>query len=158
MPIGNRSADATRRKRLLEYDQSLVELDKLANQVMQEVSGAVRAVRLARDEIEATLNAKTASARAVQGEQRRFELGETTNDELLRAQETLATAERDYLRALLNFNLGLLSLGRAQGVLLENQGIDIIQAPSTPDHPLPLGLRLAPPREEPKKPNEEVVP
>ena len=152
MPIGNRSADATRRKRVLEYDQALVELDKLANQVMQEVSGAVRAVRLARDEIEATLNAKTASARAVQGEQRRFELGETTNDELLRAQETLATAERDYLRALLNFNLGLVSLGRSQGVLLENQGIEIVQAPSTPGHPLPLGLRMAPPKEEPKKP------
>ncbi|MCX5655349.1 MAG: TolC family protein [Planctomycetota bacterium] len=152
VPLGNRSADATRRKRLLEYDQSLVELDKLANQVMQEVNGAARAVLLARGEIEATLTAKTAAARTVQGEQRRFELGKTTNDELLRAQETLATAERDYLKALLNFNLGLVSLARAQGVLLENQGIDIFRPPSTPDHPRPLGLRLAPTRGEQKKP------
>ena len=153
VPLGNRSADATRRKRALEYDQSLVEMDKLANQVMQEVSGAARAVLLARNEIEATLTAKTAAARTVQGEQRRFELGETTNDELLRAQETLATAERDYLRALLNFNLALVSLARAQGILLENQGIEIVQAPPAPDHPRPLGLRLAPPKDEPKKPD-----
>jgi len=151
VPLGNRSADATRRKRLLEYDQSLVELDKLANQVMQEVNGAARAILLARGEIEATLTAKTAAARTVQGEQRRFELGKTTNDELLRAQETLATAERDYLKALLNFNLGLVSLARAQGVLLENQGIDIFRPPSTPEHPRPLGLRLAPARGEQKK-------
>jgi outer membrane protein TolC len=152
VPLGNRSADATRRKRLLEYDQSLIELDKLANQVMQEVNGAARAVMLARGEVEATLTAKTAAARTVQGEQRRFELGKTTNDELLRAQETLATAERDYLKALLNFNLGLVSLARAQGVLLENQGIDIFRPPSTPDHPRPLGLRLAPQKGETKKP------
>ena len=152
MPLGNRAADATRRKRLMEYDQSLVELDKLAAQVTQEVNGAARAVLLARSEVEATLTAKTASARTVQGEQRRFELGETTNDELLRAQETLATAERDYLRALLNFNLGLVSLARAQGILLEDEGIEIFQPPSTPEHPRPLGLRMAAPKDEPKKP------
>ncbi|MCX5682658.1 MAG: TolC family protein [Planctomycetota bacterium] len=151
MPLGNRSADATRRKRLLEYDQSLVEMSKLASQVIQEVNGAARAVLLARSEIEANLTAKTAAARTVQGEQRRFELGETTNDELLRAQETLATAERDYLRALMNFNLGLVSLERAQGVLLENQGIDIFQPPSSPEHPMPVGLRMAPGRAEQKK-------
>ena len=152
VPLGNRSANATRHKRILEYDQSLMELDKLASQVTQEVNGAARAVLLARSEVEATLTAKTAAARTVQGEQRRFELGETTNDELLRAQETLATAERDYFRALLNFNLGLVSLARAQGVLLENQGIEIFQPPSTEEHPRPLGLRMAPPKDEPKKP------
>jgi len=151
VPLGNRSANATRHKRILEYDQSLMELDKLASQVTQEVNGAARAVLLARSEVEATLTAKTAAARTVQGEQRRFELGESTNDELLRAQETLATAERDYFRALLNFNLGLVSLARAQGVLLENQGIEIFQPPSTEGHPRPLGLRMAP-KDEPKKP------
>jgi outer membrane protein len=152
VPLGNRSADATRRKRILEYDQSLVETSKLVAQVMQEVNGAARAVVLARGEVEATLTAKTAAAKTVHGEQRRFELGETTNDELLRAQETLTTAERDHLRALLNFNLGLVSLARAQGVLLENQGIDVFQPSSTPEHPRPVGLRMAPPRGEQKKP------
>jgi len=152
VPLGNRSADATRRKRLLEYDQSILELDRLATQVMQEVNASARAVLLAREEVEATLQAKTAAARTVQGEQRRFELGLTTNEELLRAQETLATAERDHLKALLNFNLGLVSLARAQGVLLDAQGIEIVEPPSTPDHPRPLGLRLAPPKGEAGKP------
>jgi len=152
VPLGNRAADATRRKRLLEYDQSLVELDRLAAQAMQEVNAAARAVLLAREEIEATLQAKAAAAKTVQGEQRRFELGQTTNDELLRAQETLAQAERDHLKSLLNFNLGLVSLAKAQGILLENQGIEAFQPPSTPDHPRPLGLRMAPAKDEQKKP------
>jgi len=154
VPLGNRAADATRRKRLLEYDQSLVELDRLAAQAIQEVNAAARAVMLAREEVEATLQAKAATAITVQGEQRRFELNQTTNDELLRAQETLAQAERDHLKALLNFNLGLVSLARAQGILLDNQGIEIFQPSSTPDHPRPLGLRMKPAKEDspPAKP------
>ena len=143
-PIGNRAADATHRKRLLELDQSVVDLERLADQATQEVNAAVRAVLLARQEVEATLEAKDASGRTVRGEQRRFELGEITNDELLRAQETLAKAERDYLQALLNFNLGLVSLARAEGALLESEGIQVFQSEGTPDHPQPLGLRLDP--------------
>jgi hypothetical protein len=45
-----------------------------------------------------------------------------------------------------------LSLARAQGVLLEDEGIEIFQPPSTPEHPRPLGLRMAAPKGEPKKP------
>ena len=143
-PIGNRAADATHRKRILELDQSVVDLKRLADQATQEVNASVRAVLLARQEVEATLEAKDASGRTVRGEQRRFELGEITNDELLRAQETLARAERDYLQALLNFNLGLVSLARAEGALLESEGIQVFQPEGTPDHPQPLGLRLGP--------------
>ena len=144
LPLGNRAADSSRRKRILEYDQSLVELDKTAATATQEVNTAVRAVLQAREEVEATLQGKIAAAGTVRGEQRRFELGQSTNDELLRAQETLANAERDHLRALLNFNLGLVALGRAQGTLLENQGVEIFQPEGTREHPRPVGLRPLP--------------
>jgi outer membrane protein TolC len=143
LPLGNRAAEATRRKRLLEFDQSLVELDRLAAQATQEVNAAARAVLLARDEVEAALQAKTAADRMVRGEQRRFELGQTTNDDVLRAQETLAQAERDYIKALLNFNLALVSLERAKGTLLETQGVEVFQPEAPADHPRPLGLRPA---------------
>jgi outer membrane protein TolC len=79
----------------------------------------------------------------VRGEQRRFELGQTTNDDVLRAQETLAQAERDYIKALLNFNLALVSLERAKGTLLETQGVEVFQPEAPADHPRPLGLRPA---------------
>ena len=143
-PIGNRAADAMYRKRLLELDQSVADLERLANQATQEVNASVRAVLLARQEVEATLEAKDAAGRTVRGEQQRFELGEITNDELLRAQETLARAERDYLQALLNFNLGLVSLARAEGALLDNEGIEVFQPEATPERPRPLELRLGP--------------
>jgi outer membrane protein len=146
LPIGNHAAVALYHRRQMEYDQSLVDLDRQTIQATQEVNSAVRAILLSRQEVEATLEATTAAARTVRGEQLRFELGQTTNDELLRAQETLSTAQRDHLKALLNFNLGLISLARAEGVLLESQGIEAFQPESTTDHPRPMGLQLAPSR------------
>jgi hypothetical protein len=141
LPLGNRAADATWRKMTLQYEQSLVELDQAVAKATQDVNLAVRAIQEARAEVDATLQGKIAAERTVRGERTRFELGQSTNDELLRAQETLANAERDYLRALLNFNLGLVSLARAQGTLLENQGVVIFQPEGTPNHPRPMGLK-----------------
>ncbi len=112
----------------------------------------MRAVLQARQEVEATLEATAASSRQVIGERRRYELGQTTNDELLRAQETMATARRNYLRALLNFNLGLVSLARAEGVMLESQGIEVFNPEATAGHPRPLGLRPSGPSNRCRRP------
>jgi outer membrane protein TolC len=144
VPLGNRAADALHRRRVLEYEQALVDVERQASQATQEVNTAVRAVVMSRQEVESTLEAISAASNQVHGEQRRFELGQSTSDELLRAQETLANAQRDHLKALLNFNLGLVSLARAEGVLLESQGIEVVRPQGTVDHPRPLGLRLAP--------------
>jgi outer membrane protein len=143
VPLGNRAADSTYRKRRLEYEQSLVDLDRQTIQFTQEVNTAVRAVLISRKEVESTLQAVEASSRQVRGEQRRFDLGQTTSDELLRAQETRTGAQRDYLKALLNFNLGLVSLARAEGIMLESQGIEVLEPEPAGDLPRPLGLRAA---------------
>lgn len=149
MPLGNRAADATHRRRILEYQQAVADLDRLSVQATQEVNSTVRAVLQARQEVEANLQATEAASRQVEGEQRRFDLGQTTSDELLRAQETLATAQRDYLKSLLNFNLGMVSLARAEGVILESQGIEVFNVESATRGARPLGLR---PSAEPPMP------
>jgi outer membrane protein TolC len=144
VPLGNRAANALLRRRQLEYQQSLIDVEKQAAQATTEVNTAVRAVVMSRQEVESTMEAVDASAKQVHGEQVKFELGQTTSDELLRAQETLATAQRDRLKALLNFNLGLVSLARAEGVLLDNQGIEVIRPEPNQTPPRPLGMRIAP--------------
>ena len=149
VPLGNRSAIADYQRRIIEYEQSLREANQLVDQVLGEVSAAVRAVLQGRDEIEYTYQAKVAAERLVRAEIARFELGGVSNDELLRAQDTEAATERDYLTALLNFNLSLTELGRAQGTLLEDRGIDVIWPEKRPGRPLPLGARI---EEKPAKP------
>jgi outer membrane protein TolC len=126
VPLGNRAAEAERQRRRVEYEQTLLEADRLTDQILQEVSVAVRAVQQGRDEVEYTLVAQQRARKVVDGEHVRFELGELTNEELLRAQDNLAAAERDHYLALLNFNLALTELARATGVLLEERGIEIV--------------------------------
>ena len=58
-------------------------------------------------------------------ENARFELGQKTNEELLRAQDLLAGTEQDYVRAIVNYNTSLTSLNRAKGTILKALGIAI---------------------------------
>jgi len=128
-PIGNRTAQAELRRRRIDYEQTLLQADRLTEEVLQEVSLAVRSVRQGRDEIESTLQALDAARTVLEGEHTRLELqpmDRRSNDELLRAQTELAQTRQDHLMALLNFNLALTELSRAQGTLLADQNIEVI--------------------------------
>jgi len=141
-PLGNRAARAEFRRRRIDYEQMLLEADRLTDQVLEEVSVAVRAVQRGRDEVEASLQAQEAARTVLEGEQTRMELqpmDRRTNEELLRAQAELAQARQDHLLALLNFNLALTELARAQGTLLEDLGIEVVwPEPVRPGRPAPV--------------------
>jgi outer membrane protein TolC len=142
MPIPNRDAKGDWRRRLIEYQQSLLQADQTACKAIQEVNLAVRMILAARDEVEATLKAKVAAEMTVKGEFARFELGQTSNYELLQSQDSLGSAEREYLQALLNFNLALSELSRAQGTLLDDRGIEVIWPEGRHSQILPLRVQL----------------
>jgi outer membrane protein TolC len=89
----------------------------LEDQIKREVKEALSAIKLAHDEIESTLEATEAAAKVVEGETARFELAQVTNAELLRAQDLLAGAKRRNIRAIVDYNVALAQLARAQGVL-----------------------------------------
>jgi len=155
VPLGNRSAIADYQRRLIEYEQSLREANQLVDQILAEVSTAARAVLQGRDEIEYTLQAKTSAETLVRAEFARFELGGVGNDELLRSQDTQAAAERDYLLALLNFNMALSELARAQGTLLEDRGIEVIWPEKARGRPVPMGVRIQDKPEKPAAPGDK---
>jgi outer membrane protein TolC len=138
-PLGNRIARAEYRRRRIEYEQTLLQADRLTDEVLEEVSVAVRAVQRGQAEVESTLEAHEAAQAVLSGEETRLELqpmDRRTNEELLRAQSQLAQTEQDHLLALLNFNLALTELGRARGTLLAEQRIDVVW----PDGDRPGGL------------------
>jgi len=168
MPLGNRAAQAEHQRRRVEFEKTLLEADRITDEILQEVSLAVRAVLQGRDEVEFTLAARDAARRVLHGETVRMELqpmDRRTNEELLRAQDLVAGAERDYLLSLLNFNLALTELARAQGTLVEDNDIEIVWSDTDrPGRLAPLGARLLPKADaaekapEPTKPAEEAEP
>ena len=138
-PLGNRAARAEFQRRRVDYEQVLLEADRLTDEVLEEVSVAVRAVSRGRDEVESSLQAQDAAQEVLKGEQTRMELqpmDRRTNEELLRAQSQLAQARQDHLVALLKFNLALTELARTQGTLLAEHGISLVWPEETPSRRL----------------------
>jgi outer membrane protein TolC len=124
-PLGNQAARAESTKRGLEYQQAVTEARRVKDQVANEVSLAIRDIHLASRDIPTSLRAQTAAGRVVVSENARFELGQKTNEELLRAQDLLAAAAREYAQAVLNYNIALGTLARAKGTILKDLHIKI---------------------------------
>ena len=54
----------------------------------------------------------------------RFDIGQTSNEELLRAQDLLAMTSRSYARAIADYNTTIQELTRAQGILPDGVTIE----------------------------------
>jgi len=123
-PFGNRSAQARYRKSSLERHQAAAQIERVQNQIKQDVKEVILSIRFAKGEIDSTLAAKVSAEKVVKGEFVRFEIGQTTNEELLRAQDLLAANSRNFARAVINYNVALAELARAQGVLPDGVSIE----------------------------------
>jgi outer membrane protein TolC len=124
--IGNRSAKSQYRKKSLSRKQANAQLKRVKDDIRLEVKQVLHRLETVKGEIDANQNAKTAAAKVVEGEFTRFDLGQTSNEELLRAQDLLAATSRSFARAVAEYNTTIQELARVQGVLPE--GITIEEA------------------------------
>jgi outer membrane protein TolC len=115
MPIGNHSAEAVYRKKRLGRKQASAQAERERDQIKLDVKQVVLAISYANGEINSTRLAMEAAEKVVAGEFARFDIGQTTNEELLRAQDLLAGTSRNFIRAVADYNIALAELWRAQG-------------------------------------------
>lgn len=127
VPLGNQAARAEVDKRVAAHRQAEEALVREEKRAVNEVRVAVHSLELAVEEIPAAREAVEAARTALEGEEARFELGETSNEELLRAQEFLASAERTHLQVLVDYNRALVQFARAKGTLLDDLAVSIDQ-------------------------------
>ena len=128
--IGNRSARSLYRKKSLERQQAIAQVERVRDQIQLDVKQVLLAIVLAKGEIESTRLAKEAAEKVVAAEFARFEIGETTNEELLRAQDLLAATSRNWTRAIIDYNIALAELARAQGILPQGVNIETSKWPA----------------------------
>ena len=122
--IGNRSAKSQYRKKTLSRKQADAQLKRVKDDIRLEVKQVLHRLEAVNGEIDANQNAMTAAAKVVEGEFTRFDLGQTSNEELLRAQDLLAAASRGFARAVADYNTTIQELARVQGVLPEGITIE----------------------------------
>jgi outer membrane protein len=117
-PIGNRAARGRVNAEKLGIAQALVDLKRLEQDIIVQVDNARGAVVTARQQIEATEEARRLAQESLDSGQKSLVAGTTTVYEVLELQEDLATTERAALRAIADYNKAVARYHQTTGTTL----------------------------------------
>lgn len=132
VPIGRRAASARLRRRQLEMRQLQNQFRATVETLLLEVKVAIREVETGYQELIAKYHAMRAASEEVDYIEQRWRhlAGEERSvnlylEDLLRAQERQTQAESEFLRAETTYGLSQINLKRANGTLLESEGVEV---------------------------------
>ncbi len=124
-PLGNRSARSQYNKRKIEALNAQASLKSSRQEVIISTKEAVRRVRTDFKRIETTRSARILAEQQLNAEQERLNVGLSTTRFVLDFQRDLAIAQRNELRAIIDYNKSLSNLARQKGTTLEGYGIEL---------------------------------
>ena len=125
-PIGNRGRRAAVRRARLEQSQAAMAVQRVIEDIVLDVTQAVRAMQTAYDQVAPGIKSAEASAEFHRTLQLRVEqMDQNTMNTILGAQESLAAARRSLLRAIVNYNIAVVNLERAKGTLLRYNNVTL---------------------------------
>ncbi len=125
IPIGLRSERANYAKAKYARQQAELGLEKVEQQILLEVREAVRQVNTTIARVEATRKTRELAQKRLEAEERKFDVGRSTNLEILRAQEELTRAEVRENVAITDYQISLGQLEASKGTILEYFGIAV---------------------------------
>jgi outer membrane protein TolC len=96
-------------------DQRRAEFEDQHGVVENDVRTALLDLRVAAEQVKVAEDNRQLALSTLKQSQDRFSSGVTTSVEVVQSQETLASAELDYINTLFSLNLGKISLARAMG-------------------------------------------
>jgi len=124
VPIGNRAGRGNYQRSRLNQRQAEDRLRQTKHELMLNVRLALRGVETARAMVESARRTSRLQETNVEAEERRLELGVTTSYQVLQVQEDLTNAQVQEVQALVNFEQALTDLRLAEGVLLQELGVE----------------------------------
>jgi outer membrane protein TolC len=97
-------------------------------QVATDVTNAAVSARSNVERVEAAQAARELAQKQLEAEQSKFEVGMSTNYNVIQSQRDLATAQNNELQAVLNYRKSLVELERLQQTTLQNLNVTVINA------------------------------
>jgi outer membrane protein TolC len=128
IPFRNRVAQADAARAVLEQRQLQMKLQDAKNQAVWDVSKAVSAVEQARTTLDATLKVAAVSRQVLDMQQQKFTLGTATVEDVITAQNNLATAEGNVVKNRAAYAKALIQFEQATGMLLDRNKISLDEA------------------------------
>ena len=129
IPLGFRKEMAGVRNAQLAVARERAILQEEELEVSHQVAYAIRDMESNLVIAQTNFNRRVAAAHEVEAVKAAYETGTVTLDLLLEAQRTLAEAESDYFRMLVNYNEAIAQVHYRKGSLLEYNGVYLAEGP-----------------------------
>jgi outer membrane protein TolC len=127
-PVGNRAGHAAVRHAELLLVREHAVYDEIERQISQELRGAYTELDRAYAVSRSNHNRRIATLIRLAAERRRNMEGNAELDLVLDAQRQAVTAESDYYRAIVDYNLALMNLHFSRGGLLDRHGVRLSES------------------------------
>ncbi len=125
-PLGVSSQEASVARARVQQNQVVAQTKQIELQVATDVTNAAINVQSGVERVQAAQAARELAQKTLEAEQSKFEVGMSTNYNVILTQRDLATAQSNELQAVLNYRKALVELERAQQTTLSNLGITIL--------------------------------
>lgn len=125
VPLSNFTSRADLVTARMQLEQSLVAQENVKKLAVLEVKDAVRDINTNSKRVEAYRVARELAAKRLEAEEKKLDVGLTTNYFVLQYQKEMATARSSELKALVDYNLALAKLEKAVGTSLDIRNIKI---------------------------------
>src|SRR4051812_17287044 len=125
-PLGVSSQEASVARARVQQNQVVAQTKQIELQVATDVTNAAINVQSGVERVQAAQAARELAQKTLEAEQSKFEVGMSTNYNVILAQRDLATAQSNELQAVLNYRKALVELERNQQTTLSNLGITIL--------------------------------
>ena len=126
VPLGQSTAQAAVARARVQLNQVQAQIKQLELQVATDVTNAAVAVTNNAQAVQAAQAARELAQKQLEAEQSKFEVGMSTNYNVVLAQRDLATAKNTELGNIRNYRKSLVELERLQQTTLSNLGITVL--------------------------------
>ena len=133
MPIGFRAAHSQVRNLELRLAKARAALGAQEFEVSHELANAFRQADTTFQTAQTYFNRRRAAERRVQANEAQYRAGKGSVDLLLRAQVSLATAEKAYYQAVVGYNRAILDMKFRKGTLMEDHNVFLSESLSHPE-------------------------
>ena len=127
-PLGLSSQEASVARARVQMNQVQAQIKQVELQVATDVTNAAVTVQSNAERVQAAQAARELAQKQLEAEQSKFEVGMSTNYNVIQSQRDLATAQNNELQAVLNYRKSLVELDRLQQTTLQNLSVTVITA------------------------------
>lgn len=112
-------------QRKLEKAQALISLKRLEQNIILEVRDKVRDVDIQSRQVEVAKILREKEAQNYNAQKERYAAGQVSTHDMLDYQDKLSQAELGFIKALIDYNITLINLDKAQGLTLAKNNVKL---------------------------------